>query len=153
MIQRYLTNLGMQGDFVDSLRECYNRRDPGDRIASVKALLGRHRDRIRSINRSGASGTDTVRFISQMVDTLLRVMWDQNEMSQPDDANLVAVVAVGGYGRQELCPQSDIDLLILTSEKPTKYEREQAEAIVRNLWDYGFILGHSVRSLSQCEDA
>jgi len=153
MIQRYLTNLGMQGDFVDSLRECYNRRDPGDRIASVKALLARHRDRIRAINRSGASGTDTVRFISEMVDTLLRVMWDQIEMSQPDDANLVAVVAVGGYGRQELCPQSDIDLLIITSEKPTKHEREQAEALVRNLWDFGFVLGQSVRSLSQCEEA
>ncbi|MDB5105667.1 MAG: glnD [Fibrobacteres bacterium] len=153
MIQRYLTNLGMQGDFVDSLRECYNRREPVDRIASIKAVLARHRDRIRAINRSGASGTDTVRFISEMVDTLLRVMWDHVEMSVPNEANLVAVVAVGGYGRLELCPQSDIDLLILTSEKPTKHEREQAEVIVRNLWDYGFILGHSVRSLSQCEEA
>lgn len=153
MIQRYLTNLGMQGDFVDSLRECYNKREPGDRISSVKAVLARHRERIRTINKSGASGTDTVRFISEMVDTLLRVMWDQIEMSQPNEANLVGIVAVGGYGRQELCPQSDIDLLILTSEKPSKHEREQAEAIVRNLWDFGFVLGQSVRSLSQCEDA
>jgi [protein-PII] uridylyltransferase len=88
-----------------------------------------------------------------MVDTLLRVMWDQIEMTMPNEANLVAVIAVGGYGRLELCPQSDIDLLILTSEKPTKHEKEQAEAIVRELWDYGFILGHSVRSVSQCEDA
>jgi [protein-PII] uridylyltransferase len=153
MIQRYLTNLGMQGDFVDSLRECFNRREPGDRISSIKAVLARHRDRIRAINRSGASGTDTVRFISEMVDTLLRVMWDHVEMSVPNEANLVAVVAVGGYGRLELCPQSDIDLLILTSEKPTAHEKEQAETIVRNLWDYGFILGHSVRSISQCEEA
>jgi [protein-PII] uridylyltransferase len=153
MIQRYLTNLGMQGDFVDSLRECYNKREPGERIASIKAVLARHRERIRAINRSGASGTDTVRFISEMVDTLLRVMWDHVEMTVPNEANLVAVVAVGGYGRLELCPQSDIDLLILTSEKPTKHEREQAEVIVRNLWDYGFVLGHSVRSLSQCEEA
>ncbi|HLP43018.1 MAG TPA: [protein-PII] uridylyltransferase, partial [Fibrobacteria bacterium] len=112
-----------------------------------------HRDRIRSINRSGASGADTVRFISEMVDTLVRVMWDQVEMAQPNEAQLVALVAVGGYGRMELCPQSDIDLLILTSEKPSKDEREQAEIIVRNLWDYGFVLGHSVRSLSQCEEA
>lgn len=153
MIQRYLTNLGMQGDFVDSLRECYNRRDLGERIASIKTVIAGHRDRIRSINRSGASGADTVRFISEMVDTLIRVMWDQVEMSQPNEAGLVALVAVGGYGRMELCPQSDIDLLILTSEKPTKHEKEQAETIVRSLWDYGFILGHSVRSLSQCEEA
>ncbi len=153
MIQRYHTNLGMQGDFVDSLRECYNRREPGERITSVKAVLARHRDRIRSINRGGISGTDTVRFISEMADTLIRVMWDQLEMTQPNDANLVAVVAVGGYGRMELCPQSDIDLLIITSEKPSKYEIEQAETIVRALWDYGFILGSSVRSLSQCKEA
>lgn len=153
MIQRYLTNLGMQGDFVDSLRECYNRRDLGERIASIKAVIAKHRDRIRSINRSGASGGDTVRFISEMVDTLIRVMWDQVEMAQPNEAGLVALVAVGGYGRMELCPQSDIDLLILTSEKPTKHERDQAEIMVRSLWDYGFILGHSVRSISQCEEA
>src|SRR5689334_8557231 len=153
MIQRYLTNLGMQGDFVDSLRECYNRREPGERISAIKALLSRHRERIRSLNRSGASGNDTVRFISEMVDTLIRVMWDQVEMSVPNEANLVAVVAVGGYGRMELCPQSDIDLLILTSDKPTKAEKDQAESIVRNLWDYGFQLGHSVRSVDQCEDA
>lgn len=153
MIQRYLTNLGMQGDFVDSLRECYNRTEPGDRIASVKAVLARHRDRIRSINRSGISGTDTVRFMSEMADTLIRVMWDQLEMTQPNEANLVALVAVGGYGRSELCPQSDIDLLIITSEKPSKHEIEQAETIVRALWDYGFVLGSSVRSLSQCKEA
>src|SRR5688572_25190358 len=116
MIQRYLTNLGMQGDFVDALRECYNRRDLGERIGSIKTVIQDHRERIRSINRSGASGADTVRFISEMVDTLIRVMWDQVEMAQPNDANLVALVAVGGYGRMELCPQSDIDLLILTTE-------------------------------------
>ena len=153
MIQRYLTNLGMQGDFVDSLRECYNHRETGQRIVTIKATLDRHREKIRSLNQGGASGADTVRFISEMVDTLLRVMWDQVEMTMPNEANLVALVAVGGYGRMELCPQSDIDLLILTSEKPSKHEKEQAETIVRNLWDYGFVLGHSVRSLSQCEDA
>jgi [protein-PII] uridylyltransferase len=153
MIQRYLTNLGIQGDLVDSLRECFNRRDTGDRIASIKGVLAKHRERIRTLNRSGASGTDTVRFISEMVDTLIRVMWDQVEMSVPNEANLVAVVAVGGYGRMELCPQSDIDLLIITSDKPTKHEREQAETIVRNLWDYGFQLGHSVRSVDQCAEA
>src|SRR5262245_48409944 len=108
MIQRYLTNLGIQGDLVDSLRECYNRRDSGDRISAIKGVLAKHRDRIRNLNRTGASGTDTVRFISEMVDTLIRVMWDAVEMSVPNEANLVAVVAVGGYGRMELCPQSDI---------------------------------------------
>ncbi len=153
MNQKYLTNLGLQGDFVDSLRECYNRREPAERIASVKSVLARHRSRIRTINQSGLSGTDTVRFISEMTDTLIRVMWDQLEMTQPNEANLVGVVAVGGYGRMELCPQSDIDLLIITSEKPTRHEIEQAEYLVQNLWDYGFQLGSSVRSISQCKEA
>jgi [protein-PII] uridylyltransferase len=65
----------------------------------------------------------------------------------------VAVVAVGGYGRMELCPQSDIDLLVLTSPDPDGYEREQAETIIRSLWDFGFSVGSSVRSLAQCKEA
>jgi len=153
MIERYITNFGMQGDFVDSLRESYNRKEMSERISSVKSVLANHRERIRTINRSGISGTDTVRFMSEMADSLIRVLWDQLEMAQPNEANLVALVAVGGYGRMELCPQSDIDLLIITSEKPTKHEIDQAENIVRSLWDYGFVLGSSVRSISQCKEA
>ncbi len=153
MVQRYLTHLEKRSDFVEALRDSFGIPDPAARNREIKAVLERQREKIQRLNREGASGADTVRFISEMADTLLRVLWDQIEMGMPNEANLVALVAVGGYGRMELCPQSDIDLLILTSAKPDAHEIAQAEAIVRNLWDFGFTVGSSVRSLAQCQEA
>jgi [protein-PII] uridylyltransferase len=153
MVQRFLTQMEQRSDFVQSLRDAFSQPDPATRNREVKAVLQRQRDKIRRLNRDGSSGADTVRFISEMVDTLLRVLWDTMEVGLPQDAHWVAVVAVGGYGRMELCPQSDIDLLVLTSPKPDGYEREQAETLIRSLWDFGFSVGASVRSLAQCREA
>jgi [protein-PII] uridylyltransferase len=153
MVQRYLTQMEQRSDFVQSLRDAFSLPEAGARNREVKVVLQRQRDKIRRLNRDGSSGTDTVRFISEMVDTLLRVLWDNLEVGLPQDAHWVAIVAVGGYGRMELCPQSDIDLLILTSPRMDGYERDQAEALIRNLWDFGFSVGASVRSLAQCKEA
>lgn len=67
----------------------------------------------------------------------------------------VSMVAVGGYGRGELHPNSDVDLLILLDDSIEKeFLKNEIEAFVQLLWDAGFYLGHSVRSLSECaEDA
>lgn len=153
MIQRSLFRIDQRGDFVQALRDAFNQNDAVERNRAVKAVLQRQRDKIRRLNREGTSGADTVRFISEMVDTLLRVLWEHLENVIPEDARCVAVVAVGGYGRMELCPQSDIDLLVLTSPDPDGYEKEQAETIIRSLWDFGFNVGSSVRSLAQCREA
>ncbi len=150
MTQRYRTYLKKKMDFVDSLRQAFSLNDPMQLNQEVKSVLQQQRDKIRRLNQDGASGTDTVRFFSEMVDTLLRVHWDHVEMSVPDEACFVAIVAVGGYGRMELCPQSDIDLLILTSPDPESQELFQVEVLVRSLWDFGFTVGHSVRSVAQC---
>jgi [protein-PII] uridylyltransferase len=67
------------------------------------------------------------------------------------DRDDVALVAVGGFGRGELHPHSDIDLLILLTESsPDKGLREAIEAFVTLLWDAGFYLGHSVRDVETC---
>jgi [protein-PII] uridylyltransferase len=153
VIQRSLTRMEQRSDFVQALRDAFSQTDAAARNREVKAVLQRQRDKIRRLNREGSSGADTVRFISEMVDTLLRVLWEHLETGIPEDARSVAVVAVGGYGRMELCPQSDIDLLVLTSPNPDGYEREQAETIIRSLWDFGFSVGSSVRSLAQCREA
>lgn len=153
MIQRSLSRMEQRGDFVQALRDAFGQTDSAARNREVKAVLQRQRDKIRRLNRDGSSGADTVRFISEMVDTLLRVLWEHLENAIPEDARCIAVVAVGGYGRMELCPQSDIDLLVLTSPNPDGYEREQAETMIRSLWDFGFSVGSSVRSLAQCKEA
>ena len=67
----------------------------------------------------------------------------------------IALVAVGGYGRGELHPASDVDLLILLEDDiGERLPRDQIEAFVQLLWDAGFYLGHSVRTVAECaEDA
>jgi [protein-PII] uridylyltransferase len=64
----------------------------------------------------------------------------------------VTVLAVGGYGRRELAPASDLDLLFLLAESPARHEYAQRMigAVLAGLWDLGFEVGHATRSLSQC---
>lgn len=63
----------------------------------------------------------------------------------------VALVAVGGYGRRELFPHSDVDLLLLVEADPaTQQQREALAAFLRSLWDRGLRLGHSVHTPREC---
>jgi [protein-PII] uridylyltransferase len=62
----------------------------------------------------------------------------------------VALVALGGYGREELCPASDIDLMILHGERRPARIQETAERLFYPFWDAGLPLGHAVRTVDQC---
>lgn len=68
----------------------------------------------------------------------------------PEGATLVAV---GGYGRQELYPHSDVDVLILLQSSPNKHETQQIELYIAALWDVGLKVSTSVRTLDQCLEA
>ena len=62
-----------------------------------------------------------------------------------------ALAAVGGYGRGELYPHSDVDLLILLPQAPSHEDEAAVEALVTSLWDLGLEPGHSVRTIEDCE--
>ena len=62
----------------------------------------------------------------------------------------MALLAVGGYGRRELFPYSDIDVLILIKSEPTQLQRTQIEQFIGIFWDIGMELAHSVRTIEQC---
>ena len=80
-----------------------------------------------------------------LIDDILRDLWQ----AQHFPAKL-ALVAVGGYGRGELYPASDIDLLILLPAAPDEKLKEKLEALVGLFWDIGLEIGHSVRTLEEC---
>ena len=61
-----------------------------------------------------------------------------------------ALVAVGGYGRGELFPYSDVDVLILLAAPPDAQEQAQLEEIVQLFWDLGLEIGHSIRTIDEC---
>lgn len=84
----------------------------------------------------------------KLIDHLLVNIWEQADIDKR-----CCLIAVGGYGRGELYPYSDIDLLILIPEPDlqlTSSINSKLEALVGLLWDIGLNVGHSVRSLSEC---
>ena len=83
--------------------------------------------------------------ICQNADEVLTQAW--REFAMPASA---ALVAVGGYGRGELFPYSDIDLLILLKQAPDDALREKLEQLVQLLWDLGLEIGHSIRTVDEC---
>lgn len=82
---------------------------------------------------------------SRLVDGVLRDLW--RALGFPHDC---ALVAVGGYGRGELYPGSDVDLLVLLTEPPCEAIRSCLSVFVSDLWDIGLEIGHSVRTLEEC---
>lgn len=123
-------------------------RAPG----SVAALRARSRDGKAQLlqhfadSRATASGaTRLLRALARHVDSLLQDLWTHCAM--PPD---IALVAVGGYGRGELFPHSDVDVLILLPEAASEEVRGAVERFVTACWDIGLEIGSSVRTLPEC---
>ena len=68
----------------------------------------------------------------------------------PTKGETISIIAVGGYGRAEMAPYSDIDLLFLTPYKQTAWGENVIETILYLLWDLGLKVGHSVRNIEEC---
>jgi [protein-PII] uridylyltransferase len=83
---------------------------------------------------------------TDLVDRLLRAAWHGADM----EALGVALVAVGGYGRRQQFPYSDVDLLMLLPDVLDDRHRAQIEAFVGMLWDMGMEVGHSIRTIAEC---
>ena len=120
---------------------------------TVRQALLQGRESLRQRYLSSGNGAALVRGHSQLLDDILRHVW--REMSLP---NSIALLAVGGYGRQQLFPYSDIDLLVLLPGESSGADtvgdtvETRLEQWVRLLWDLGLEVGHSVRTIAQCAE-
>ena len=83
--------------------------------------------------------------LSALTDSVLRDIWRAHDL--PEHA---ALVAVGGYGRGEMYPQSDVDVLILLDDALPECELARFEPLIGLFWDVGLPIGHSVRRLAEC---
>ncbi|HEY9016935.1 [protein-PII] uridylyltransferase [Thiomicrospira sp.] len=94
----------------------------------------------------GTAVSELVKERSVFVDQILKKIWHHSF-----DAENFALVAVGGYGRGELHPHSDIDLLILC--KSPFSDANQISQFITLLWDMGFEVGHAIRTIEECRQA
>lgn len=85
---------------------------------------------------------------SDFYDALLIQLWQEMGLSEQLG---ISLIAVGGYGRREMFPLSDLDFLILVEQTPIPEIEEKITQFIQFLWDCGFEVGHSVRTLQQCE--
>ena len=110
-----------------------------------KNILERH--------RSGAGGLEITSARAALLDAVLEVMFEAALKRQKGAAPEVALVAQGGYGRGQLNPGSDLDLLFLlprASHKIPKSISTIIEEVLYILWDAGFKVGHACRSIAEC---
>ncbi len=137
-------------------------RDTGEAAAFRAALLAVVRDALqagraeieaRFLRRN--DGAEAVLAHAWLMDTLIRAIHDAvtarlYRAPNPTRAEQICVVAVGGYGRGEIAPHSDIDLLFLLPYKPTPHVEQVVEAILYMLWDLRLKVGHATRSIDEC---
>ena len=120
-----------------------------------KDIVKSARASAREALEADGNGRKCAASLSHFVDELVRLIHDYTvahvyRATNPSDAERMAIVATGGYGRGLLAPGSDIDLLFLLPYKQTPWGESVAEYMLYLLWDFGFKVGHATRTVEQC---
>jgi [protein-PII] uridylyltransferase len=140
------------------LSTAYNAEGENAR-GTVKQLLHGALFRGRMIAKerleAGEHGYAVARLLAQVADEVVSALFDYTtthvfRARNPTEGERFAVMAVGGYGRGELAPSSDLDLLFLRAYKPTPFAESVTEYMLYMLWDMGLKVGHSSRNIDEC---
>ncbi len=125
-----------------------------DALAQTDISIKRYKETLKSAQETiqknfyaGKAVADLVHQRAAVIDKILGKIWHNFFPQKKSD---IALIAVGGYGRAELHPASDIDLLILLETENHSNYQTQLEQFLTFLWDIGLEVGQSVRSLAEC---
>ncbi|MDX2353803.1 [protein-PII] uridylyltransferase [Stutzerimonas xanthomarina] len=118
-------------------------------IAAFKKVIRKAREVLDARFLAGQDIRSLIEGRAWFVDQILRAAWGRFDWSNEAQ---IALVAVGGYGRGELHPYSDIDLLILLDNNDQEIFRDAIERFLTLLWDIGLEVGQSVRSVRECAE-
>src|SRR5580693_7077621 len=143
---------------LNALAKTYEGRERELRTAvaqRLKATLTAGRARAEALLLKDRHGRRCAERLCQMQDEIIRLLFDfTSTVIYPpqvrSEAERMAVVATGGYGRGLLAPGSDIDLLFVLPYKQTAWSESIAEALLYCLWDMGLKVGHASRSVNEC---
>ncbi len=116
-----------------------------DLVAQLKNFEQASQQRLAADFKNNRSVRDLVLRRSRHMDRLLTSIWHHLEISKD-----CCLIAVGGYGRGELHPYSDIDLLVLSQSKLGESDSQKLSQLITLLWDIGLIVGQAIRTVKQC---
>jgi [protein-PII] uridylyltransferase len=130
-----------------------------DKLARYKKFLKVEGNWLRLLHRGGEGGRVICRARGAILEALLQHLWLGSRAALAADGNRefppIALVAIGGFGRAELNPHSDIDFMFLhdgqvSAGKPLPYLARLIDGVLYPLWDIGLKVGYSVRDVSDC---
>jgi len=131
--------------------------DPRQRLAyfnSFKELIQAEKEKIKEWHRSGAGGREVIQSQTSLIDEVIRhVLLSMIRLEKYKATPVLedfCLIAVGGYGRGELNPLSDIDLLFLLPPQPKPLTEAFIQDTLSVLWGFGMEIGHSSRTIKDC---
>jgi len=125
---------------------------PTEVLPTYKKFLKLEEHRLRLKHQAGGGGREICARRGELVDVILRHVFAAAANAVGQSETSLALIALGGYGRGELNPFSDVDVMLLHGDaagKVSPYVEEMAEQILYLLWDIGFKVGHSTRSMKE----
>ncbi|MDD5175643.1 MAG: [protein-PII] uridylyltransferase [Sterolibacterium sp.] len=114
-------------------------------VVNLRKELQEGQATLRATYEANSNASAMLRGRARLVDKVLRKLWRHFALPSP-----LALAAVGGYGRGELYPASDVDILLLLPDGTDGSHDANIEQTIGMLWDIGLDVGHSVRSISEC---
>ncbi|MEC9096910.1 MAG: [protein-PII] uridylyltransferase, partial [Planctomycetota bacterium] len=127
-----------------------------DSIVTARKRLEEGRRRLKQQHESGSPGIQVCTGISDLFDEIILSMYElamkqvtQDEMQREALEQITAIVAHGGYGRRDVAPYSDIDLMLLCQRAEAPLVAELARALSQNIYDIGLQLGFSTRNVKE----
>jgi [protein-PII] uridylyltransferase len=153
--QREIIDRRALSDALAALAEDTATPDRTQVLALLRNAMDRGRAEIQARFEAGGSAAHCIAEQCFMVDQLIRVLFDfvtehVYPLANPTAGEKLAVVATGGYGRGEMAPYSDLDLLFLTPYKRTPHTEQVVEYLLYLLWDLRLKVGHATRSVDEC---
>ncbi len=123
------------------------------RLELLRQHLTSNVDFLRAAHLGGASGQQSVQAYAAFMDTFLATLYRlaaEDARREGLTPALMVLVALGGYGRGELHPLSDLDLMVIFDGEMGPYVQRATQGLLYTLWDLGLQVGHAVRSLPDC---